>query len=94
MSESPASRIAIVEHRKSFPHAVPNSICGVEKSAVSIERLTDGPERPVVGSTSLAELEEPQATMDPSNRSRKVLHYCQRNGERSFWTAWNSLGQG
>ena len=27
ISESPASRIAIVEHRNSFPHAVPSSIC-------------------------------------------------------------------
>lgn len=27
MSESPASRTAIVEQRYSFPHAVPSSIC-------------------------------------------------------------------
>jgi len=27
MSESPASRMAMVEHRKSLPHAVPSSIC-------------------------------------------------------------------
>lgn len=27
MSESPASRMAMVEQRKSFPHAVPSSIC-------------------------------------------------------------------
>ena len=26
MSESPASKMAMVEHRKSFPHAVPSSI--------------------------------------------------------------------
>ena len=28
MSESPASKTAIVEHRYNFPHAVPNSIYG------------------------------------------------------------------
>ena len=33
ISESPASMIAIVEHLKSFPHAVPNSICKVTVSA-------------------------------------------------------------
>ena len=30
ISESPASSTAIVEHLYSFPHAVPNSICGQE----------------------------------------------------------------
>lgn len=42
MSESPASRIAIVEHRKSFPQAVPISICSRLLSAYDALRSLRG----------------------------------------------------
>lgn len=35
MSESPWSRMAMVEHLKSLPQAVPSSICNTQKSSVS-----------------------------------------------------------
>ncbi len=78
MSESPASIIAIVEHLKSFPHAVPSSIWIRRKKSADIKL------------SARREKEHSQKYM--SRRSKENgLHCCQKSGERLSLIASNSL---
>ena len=90
ISESPASNTAMVEHLKSFPHAVPSSICDIA----------------LAGPCTLQSLRpRPLRWVDPRDICLVVGHvggcrvwidgvslrcFPQSDG-RSFWKAWSSL---
>lgn len=56
ISESPASKMLIVEHLKSFPHAVPSSSCITSVSADSVLRSqkASSPDKPLKARESLS----------------------------------------
>jgi hypothetical protein len=104
MSESPASRMAIVEHLKSLPQAVPSSICvkirvsNVKPSKVFAERLL----RRAMLSQNVyyTKLVLKPSAYDPSEygilvSGREVrgivnVRCCRRSGGLVSWKAWSS----
>ena len=87
ISESPASNTAIVEHLKSFPQAVPSSICVCQR-----ESLPPKPLKRLL----LRDLDCDARGCDLLGRGNdgiawKSSHYFQQSDGRSSWKAWSSL---
>lgn len=97
MSESPASRIAMVEHRKSFPQAVPSSICtGKSRQYEFSPSKANRRGRLLLRaqeSSTLQSLEAPSLGVVWMSFRWGGLRCCRRSGVRRSWPTCCSLGR-